>query len=181
MKEEWRDIDGLRGLYQVSSRGRVRSLDTVHVKNIRHKQVNCFYKSRILKANRTRNGYLLVMLGNHTVGKQNYLVHRLVAEAFIPNPQSKPTVNHINGVKHDNRVENLEWNTYQENTQHAIRTGLWTHGNIKPVIQFKDDVEIARFESLRQAHIKTNILCTSISNALVGRSKTAGGFEWRYA
>ena len=111
MSEEiWRDIAGYEGLYQVSNCGRVKS----------------FYRGgRILKQSLKR-GYMFVELYLNTNGKI-HIVHRLVAQAFIPNPLNKLEVNHINGIKTDNRVENLEWVTRSENEQHAYDTGL-AHG-----------------------------------------------------
>ena len=107
--EQWRDIDGYDELYQVSSLGRVKSLK--------------FGKIRSLKFGFSGNGYLRVCLWEDNKGKI-FSVHRLVAQAFIPNPELKREVNHINGIKTDNRVENLEWCTRSENARHAFDIGL---------------------------------------------------------
>jgi hypothetical protein len=107
--EEWRDIEGYGGLYQVSSLGRVKSLR--------------FGKERVMIGTRTRYGYLRISLCVENKQK-TYRVHRLVAKAFIINLENKPEINHINGIKDDNRVENLEWSTRDENMRHAAETGL---------------------------------------------------------
>lgn len=120
MQEEiWKDIKGYDGAYQVSNLGRVRSF---------YKRVgSCSYykgNSPIILRNLLCNpGYYRVSLSKNGIFRQ-CLVHRLVAEAFIPNEHKYREVNHINGVKTDNYVENLEWCTRQQNAQHAFRTGL---------------------------------------------------------
>ena len=119
--EEWRDVIDkdidYDCKYQVSSLGRVRSFKAGKVK--------------ILKPIFDDKGYSYV--GIHKNGKQRKVhVHALAAKAFIPNPESKPFVNHINGIKSDNRVENLEWVTPSENIQHAIKTGLIKTGCDRP-------------------------------------------------
>lgn len=106
--EIWLDIKGYEGIYKISNLGNVYSLK----------------RNKLLLPKMDRYGYVSVKLyknGNH----QKYNIHRLVAISFIPNPFNKETVNHINGIKNDNRMDNLEWATYKENTQHAIRTGLF--------------------------------------------------------
>lgn len=103
--EIWKDIEGFEGLYQISNLGKVRNSD------------------RDLRLNTSKDGYKLTYLYTNKV-KLTRTVHRLVAKAFIPNLKNKPCVNHINGIKTDNRIENLEWVTYSENTLHSFRTGL---------------------------------------------------------
>jgi|688.fasta_scaffold457368_2 hypothetical protein len=108
--EQWKDIKGFEGLYQVSNLGNVRSLD-MHIP-AKNNNVQ-LRKGRLLKAQYTHNGYLRFDL----LGKK-CRAHRLVAETFIQNTDNKPEVNHINKVRDDNRVENLEWNTKSENNKH---------------------------------------------------------------
>ena len=105
MKEKWKIIEEFPR-YLISNKGRIKILSTLEDKKV-------FVKD---------DGYIATTLGN---GKQSYkYVHRLVAEAFIKNKHNKPQVNHINGIKGDNRAENLEWMTPAENIRHAIDTGL---------------------------------------------------------
>lgn len=106
--EQWRDIKDYEGLYQVSNEGRVKSLNYRQTK-----------QEKILKAFKNNNGYLLVGLCKN--GKPIHkLVHRLVAEAFIPMVEGKQEIDHINSVRHDNRVENLRWCTPEENANNPI-------------------------------------------------------------
>ena len=106
--EQWRDIKDYEGLYQVSNEGKVKSLNYRQTK-----------QEKILKAFKNNNGYLLVGLCKN--GKPIHkLVHRLVAEAFIPMVEGKQEIDHINSVRHDNRVENLRWCTPEENANNPI-------------------------------------------------------------
>lgn len=117
--EEWRDVVGFEGLYQVSSLGKVKSLS----RSIYNGKGFYLSKDKILKPNVLAKGYLQVDLKRKR--KRHALqVHRIVAMTFIPNPNGYPQINHINGDKQDNRVDNLEWCNNSQNQIHAWRTGL---------------------------------------------------------
>lgn len=122
MIEEWRDIKGLEGFYQVSNLGRVKSLE----RSYKRGNVSCLQKELIMKQSLLKRGYYQITFF-YQKNKIRKTVHRLVALAFIPNPLNKKTVNHKDGNKLNNCVSNLEWNTYKENTQHAFDNNL-CHG-----------------------------------------------------
>jgi len=118
--EEWKAIEGYEGLYEVSNLGRVKSLVSWNG----HRYIN---RKKILnpyKQQASKNYYRSVVKLNKDGKKKDFKVHRIVAKAFIPNPQNKPIINHLDGNPLNNRVDNLEWCTQQENITHSIETEL---------------------------------------------------------
>ena len=118
MEEIWRDIPNYEGLYQVSNLGRIKSLPKI-INNGRSYGKIMVSNEKIMKPRYDKDGYLRIGITKNK--KQKIIcVHRLVAFAFIPNPQNKKQINHINGIKDDNKLENLEWVTNSENQLHSI-------------------------------------------------------------
>lgn len=113
MKEVWKDVKGYEGLYQVSSLGRVKSVRRYEYTRWYGGELKSIRQGRYLRTSLCKNGKL-----------KTHNIHRLVAEAFIPNPKNKPEVNHIDGNKENNNVNNLEWVTRKENAIHAYNMGL---------------------------------------------------------
>jgi hypothetical protein len=163
----WKEISGYEGLYEVSDTGLVRSL--------------WYGKKRILSPAKNGFGYLHVSLCKDGKTK-SMLVHRLVAEAFVPNPNNLETVNHKDEVKTNNKVNNLEWMTLADNNcygTHVLRVGL---AHSKPVLQLdKSGNVVKQFPSTQEAARQTGIPSGSICKVCNGNRKTAGGFIWKYA
>ena len=128
-------------------------------------------------------GYFLVTLVHEGVRK-NQFIHRLLATAYIPNPLNKAQVNHIDGNKQNNVLNNLEWVTPKENAQHAVRTGLCDARTLSQsvgVIQYSlDGQEVGRHVSIHEAGRSTGVAWQNISKVIRGIRNTAGGFSWKY-
>ena len=188
--EIWKPIKGYEGKYEVSNLGRVKSKERIS---------NCCYnstrktKEKIIAHYLEKNGYLSVCLFKE--GKHTKRVHKLVASAFIPNPNNYPCINHINGNKLDNNMNNLEWCTYSHNVKEAFRLGLANnsekqrnavreyckkHKN-KPLVQLDiNNNLIKEWNSAVEVEEKMGISRKNISQCVRGKNKTAGGFKWLF-
>lgn len=177
--EVWKPIPGYEGIYEASNYGRIISLDRVVESVHQGKSIKRHIKGKLLSQGVDRGGYNFVVLQNHS--KRTMLVHRIVAELFLPSCDGTLQVNHIDGNKQNNSVENLEYCTASENIRHAIDTGL--NKSREPVVALdpNSEREVMRFNSVIEAQIYfKGEDGSNISNALNGRSKTAYGFVWRY-
>lgn len=178
MEEIYKDIIGYEGEYYISNKGNVKS---------KKAKVDIILKPRISNC-----GYLRIAL-NKNKSKKQYSIHRLVAKAFIPNSENKSQVNHIDGVKTNNFVENLEWVTPSENTTHSYKflnkkpnlTGTGKFGKLNghsySVIQY--DLlgnKIKVWECMTEAQNTLKISRSCISNCCRNKQQTAGKFKWKY-
>lgn len=160
---EFKEIKGFEGKYQISNQGIVRN-----------------QYGHILTPYKTKHGYMKLDLWQDSKRKKFY-IHRLVAEAFIPNPDNLPQVNHMDGNKENNVVENLEWCTAEGNVKHSIDNCLRT--SLKAVDMYSLNGEfIKTFPSVAMASRKTGAIQGHIIGCCNGRYgyKTAGGYAWKY-
>ena len=164
-REIWKDIKGYEGLYQVSNLGRVKRVTT----------------NRILKSSKHVSGYLMVNLCKNSV-TSHQRIHRLVAQAFIPNPENKPDVNHIDEDKTNNMVSNLEWSTKKENCNHGTRTERISKINSIPIIATNLKTGDSReFYGINECARQLELQASNICNVLKGRRKQTGGYVFEYA
>lgn len=168
-KEIWKDIEGFEGKYQISSMGRVKSLN-----------FKLTGKEQIMSLKVNKYGYKQILLYKDKKYK-TFLIHRLVAQAFIPNPENKPEIDHINTNKTDNRVENLRWATSKENKNNPITIEKYKNCSSIPVLQFTLDGELVRkWDSATQAERELGFIQSNISMCCSGKRKKTGNYKWHY-
>lgn len=187
--EIWQTIEGYEGLYEISNLGNVKSLSKIKKSPL----IGEFMTTeRILKPG-LREGYLSVSLTGGDGLRKSLLVHRLIAGAFIPNPNNHPCINHINAVRSDNRIENLEWCTYSHNNKQAYITGsnyptmpgLGKIGSLswisKPVLQFGlNGLFIKEWSCASEVTREIGISNRLISRCCHGELKKSKGFIWKF-
>ena len=160
--ETFVEIEGFEN-YEVSNLGKVRNIKS----------------GRILKPQLTKNGYLKHFLYKNNKQK-HLLLHRIIAIAFIDNPEAKPQVNHIDENKLNNDLSNLEWCTIRENAVHGTRTKRIAEKRSKKVVQLDlNDNVLNEFESMVQAEQETGVSRRSIGRCCNGKLKSSRGFKWR--
>ena len=164
MEEIWKDIPGYEGLYQVSSCGQVRSIKSGRI--------------RVLSPC-LRKGYFAVDLSKNGKTRMRS-VHRLVATAFVPNPNNFPEVNHKDETATNNNADNLEWCTSAYNNAYGTRPERIGSMKAKPVEQLRNGVIVGRWESARDAS-RAGFSSGCISECCNGRRTSHGGYEWRFA
>ena len=181
MQEIWKDIEGYENLYAVSNLGRVKSLTRFVKNNVNGGQRQV--QERVLIPTVHKQGYLYVYLWKDNK-QDTRKVHRLVAEAFISNPENKPEVNHQDEIKTNNRVDNLQWFTSQENmtygTMNSINRRKSSKLNKKIIQKDLNDNEIDRFNSIREAARQLNLDPSAIGRVCRGKQDTHGGFKFEY-
>ena len=178
--EVWRPVVGWEGLYEVSSHGRVRSVDRVHEQKGRYGQiVRHLYKGQLLSP-RIRRYYLAVTfcIDNKLIA---FPIHRLVAQAFVPNPDNLPCINHKDECKTNNHADNLEWCSILYNNKYGTRLDKVAKARSKPIEQLSiEDEHVAFFQSVAAAARKLNVRPNHIYSVITGNKKSAYGYKWRH-
>ena len=194
MQEKWADIKGFEGLYQVSNLGNVKSVERyIPAKN----NSFAFHKERNMKLQTNHKGYFCVILHKNSISYTR-LVHRLVADAFIPNANNLPQVNHKDTNKKNNNIENLEWISNIDNMRHAFSNGCFVttekqrehaRNNLKKMAErrkksvemyTKEGVFVKVFDSMTEAEKWTGVHNSKISMVCKGKRKSAGNYIWKY-
>lgn len=190
-KEIWKDVIGYEELYEVSNLGKLRHKDVLvdDIKNNRKMHI----KQKYMKPCLGKRGYYVYVVSKNNK-KKHLPIHRLIAIHFIPNPNDYPVINHINGNKLDNRIENLEWCTYSHNNSEAFRIGLRKtdyensgfkkyNDSIKKKINQYDMnmIFIKSWNSIQEASETLNICSSHICRCCKGKIKSIKGYKWRYA
>jgi hypothetical protein len=173
--EVWRDVVGYEGYYKVSNLGKVKSLDRIVTNPARGNDMKL--KGRILSLCFSRKNYNCVNLYNGEGGKTK-AVHRLVAEAFIPNPFNKPFIDHINTIRTDNRVQNLRWVTSKENCHNELTLKHRdTSKNRMKVMCIETGII---YDSINEARRQTGVSNSNIWYSCKGRERRVEGYHWKY-
>lgn len=174
----WKDIVGYEGIYQVSNTGAVKRIGMYT-----NQTGKTWSSERLLKPSIKENGYMIVGLSKNGKVSAKY-IHRLVAMAYIDNPLNKPTVNHKDGNKKNNNIDNLEWTTYLENNIHSIKIlnrDTKNSSDSKSVLQYDLNGNfIKEYPSMREAERQTGICGIDKVCANAKYRKTAGGYIWKY-
>ncbi len=188
MQEIWKDIYykdvitgeevDYRGMYQVSNLGRVKSLDRVVDKEQNGKTFKLTIRGRIMQWKYNQH-YWMIGLGKNSKSKF-FLVHRLVAYMFVPNPEGFSEVNHIDGNSWNPVSTNLEWTDHRQNLIYGIRMARWRKTVSKPVLQYSLNGDFIReWSSYKDAALAYGLNRGNISNCVLGRAKCYGGYMWK--
>lgn len=183
MQEEWKDVAGYEGLYQVSSFGQVKRVQRYYnqLNGLTGNMNTKLLSELVMKQFEDEDGYLRIQLIKDGVRKKHF-VHRLVALNFIPNPENKPEVNHKQGNKKDNRVELLEWNTTSENQRHAIANKLYITAKGENSGQAKlKEIQVREIHKLwKSGEVTQEYLSNLFGVAGSAISRIVNGHRWNH-